>query len=114
MTKPTLRHMLVIAGCWVFCIGCGKKAEESGAQESKRDIGTQAGDTINDERVLRAANAAANEVVRNTADCEALRAALPDTLRQIDEAQAKVRTATGRQMVDALRTRVRNAATLCP
>jgi len=71
-------------------------------------------DTIHDERVLQAANAAANEVVRNTSDCEALRAALPEALRQIDEAQSQVRTATGRQMADALRTRVKNTATLCP
>ncbi|HEX6740018.1 MAG TPA: hypothetical protein VF310_17190, partial [Vicinamibacteria bacterium] len=60
------------------------------------------------------AAAAANDVVRNASDCDAVKAALPETRRRLDEAGKKVRTMTGRASLDSLKKQVTTVADACP
>jgi hypothetical protein len=100
----------------ITLVGCGSSSEKAAnAQKNEgKDVASQAEAVLNDQRVLREANAAVNEVVRLTGDCEALAAVLPEAHRKLDEAESRVQTATGRQTIVALRTRIRGSAELCP
>jgi hypothetical protein len=100
----------------ITLLGCGSSSEKAAdAQKEKgKDVASQAESVLNDQRVLREANAAVNEVVRLTGDCEALAVVLPEAQRKLDEAESRVQTATGRQSIIALRTRIRGSAELCP
>jgi hypothetical protein len=80
----------------------------------EKNLGAQAADIASDTEALRAANAAAGEVVRAAGDCEAVKAALPEANRRLDEIEENVRTATGRTTLAALRKRVGEVAELCP
>jgi PBP1b-binding outer membrane lipoprotein LpoB len=94
----------VLAGC------AGEKAPEPKAD----DIGAQTARIANDTQVLGEAQAAVNEVVRNAPDCEVAKASMAEANRKIEEAEAKVQTATGRTTLDAMRQQVRRVAELCP
>lgn len=83
-------------------------------EQGQKDLGGRAADVVSDTEVMREASAAANEVVRNATDCEAAKAALDEAQRELDEAAAKVRTATGRATLAALRQRVKAVADACP
>jgi hypothetical protein len=104
----TLRNVLVLALA-VLALGCDKK-EDAAA----KDIGQQTADITADTETLREANAAVNEVVRNAAECEAARPAVATANQKLDEAGGRVRTATGRQTLEALRVQVRRVSDLCP
>jgi proline dehydrogenase len=82
--------------------------------EGQKDLGSQTADVISDTEALKQANAAANRVIRAAGDCEAVKAALAETSRVLDEVQQKVRTETGRTTLDALRKQVRTIAETCP
>jgi hypothetical protein len=84
------------------------------ADPGKKDIQTQAGDIAADTGVMKAAEAAANDIVRNSTDCDAVKANLAETNRKLDEAQARVRTEAGRTTLEVLKTQVRNVAQACP
>jgi hypothetical protein len=90
--------------------GCGgdKKAEPA------RDIGAQTADVSVDTKTLGEANAAAGDVVRAAGDCDAVKAALPEAQRKLDEIEPHVRTAAGRTTFLALRKRVNDVAQMCP
>jgi hypothetical protein len=87
-------------------LACGGSEEEN--------IGSQTADVVTDTRVLKEANAAAAEVIRAGGDCDAVKAALPETNRKLDEAEQNVRTETGRVSLAAIRKQVNNAASICP
>lgn len=72
------------------------------------------GDTAWDTQVLREASAAANDVVRNAADCEAARAIIPEAKVKLEAARPRLRTAAGRGSLDALRQQVGKVEELCP
>jgi hypothetical protein len=80
----------------------------------RRDIGQQMGDLAADTATLKQAQAAANEVVRNAGDCDLAKPGIVEANRRLDEAMAKVRTATGRTTLDVLRKRVSTVADACP
>lgn len=82
--------------------------------KGKDDIGTQAAKIEEDTAILRDANGAANEVVRNAGDCDAVKAALPEATKKLDEAAKLVRTAAGQLTIDTLRKQVRTIAEACP
>ena len=90
----------------VLLVGCGK--------EAKKDLGSQVGDIASDTAVLRQAQGAVNEVIRNAADCDAAKPAIAEAHRALEEALSKVRTATGRTTLEALRKQVSNVAEACP
>jgi hypothetical protein len=89
--------------------GCGK-----GEQPAAKDIGQQTADVAADTALMREASAAVNEVVRNATDCEAARAAIPAANAKLDDADRRVRTATGRTTLDGLRQQVKRVEQLCP
>jgi glyceraldehyde-3-phosphate dehydrogenase/erythrose-4-phosphate dehydrogenase len=75
---------------------------------------TDAGNLVGDTQVREEAAAAANDVVRNASDCDAVKAALPETRRKLDEAAKRVRTDTGRVSLDSLNKQVANVSGACP
>ena len=103
-----MRGLVAVALSTLALFGCGEKKERSD------DIGVQTGRIASDTRVLGDAQAAVNEVVRNGADCEAARPAIPEANRKIDEAAGRVQTAAGRATLDAMRVQVKRVAEICP
>jgi hypothetical protein len=67
-----------------------------------------------DQEVMKAASAAANEVVRNATDCGVAKPLIPEALRQIEDARAHAKAATSQQMLDTLKQQVDRVAQLCP
>jgi len=78
------------------------------------DLGESAGQAGGDTRVVKEAQAAVNEVIRNTTDCAAARAAWPEAQRKLDEADKAVQTATGRTTLQMLRKQARTVIDNCP
>jgi hypothetical protein len=89
----------------VLSAGCEKK--QSGLEKDAANL-------VSDTRVLEEAAAAANDVVRNASDCDAVKAALPETKRKLEEAGKRVQTMTGRASLDSLNKQVANIAEACP
>jgi hypothetical protein len=88
--------------------GCEQQAKP------KEGLGKATADIAADTQVLGNAEAAASDVLRNPGDCDAVKAALPEANRALDEAKDKLRTTAARATLDALRTQVRSAAQNCP
>ena len=97
-TLAILSVLLALAGC--------KKSEPDPASSTEK--------IVDDNQTLAAANAAAGEVVRAAGDCDAVKAALPETKRKLEEAGKRVRTLTGRASLDSLNKQVANIAGACP
>jgi hypothetical protein len=101
-------------GTWLLAVllaaACGGKKDEPPA----KDIGQQTADITADTQTLREANAAVNEVVRNATDCEAAKPAMAAADAKLDEVSPRVRTATGRQTLEALRSQVAKVKEVCP
>lgn len=72
------------------------------------------GDTIADSQAIKEANAVAGEAMRVAGDCEALKAAAPEALRQLDQIGTRVRTTVGQTSLAALRKQVTDAVGVCP
>jgi len=107
-----MRQIVMVALLGLTLAACGGGSE---SEEAKDDsIGAQAGRVGHDTQVMREANAAAGDVIRAAGDCEGVKAALPDARRKLDELRAKIQTETGKESLDALRTRVDQVAELCP
>jgi hypothetical protein len=97
----------------VLAAGCRGGSTDK-AEPAKGGLGQQAGDAAFDTQVMREANDAAGSVVRVAADCDAVKAALPEANRRLDEVAGKLRTATGRTSLDSLRQQVKKVAEACP
>lgn len=67
-----------------------------------------------DQEIVKAASAAANEVVRNATDCGVAKPLIPEAYRQIDEARAKAQAVASHQILDTLKAQVDRVAQLCP
>ena len=104
--------LLVVAAAAL--LACRSNAKEPPVEAQGKDVGAQAADVASDTEALRAANGAAGDVVRAAGDCEAVKAALPEANRRLDEIESSVRTATGRTTLAAVRKRVNDVAQLCP
>jgi hypothetical protein len=97
----------------ILLVGVAAACAKGGDQPAGKDIGAQTSDITSDTDVARLANAAAGDVVRAAGDCDAVRAALPEAQRKLDELQAKIRTVTGKTTVEAIRKRVHDIAEAC-
>jgi hypothetical protein len=86
----------------------------AGCEKQEADRGQDARNLVEDTQVLEEASAAANDVVHNASDCDAVKAALPETKRRLEEAGKRVRTQSGRKSLDALNKQVANVAGACP
>lgn len=66
-----------------------------------------------DEAVLQRATAAVNQVLHNAADCDAVKAALPEARERLNEAQGKLSGEASQRTLDALRVQVKRVADAC-
>jgi hypothetical protein len=96
----------------LFAWSCG--GGSSKPEPAPGGIGAQAGDIISDTAVMKEAQSASNELVRNAQDCDAVKAALPEVNRKLDEAAAHIRTATAQATLAAIKSRVSGIAQACP
>ena len=95
-------------------VACSRPAPEASPAAPARDLGAQVGDTASDTAAMREANDAANTVIRAAGDCDAVKAALPDTNARLDAVSARLVTATGKTSLDSLRKQVATIASACP
>jgi len=97
-----LAALLLLGGC----------RQERQPEPSK--LGAQAGAIASDTEALREAQAAANEVIRNAQDCEAMKTGVPDAQQKLDAVAARIKTEAGRQTLQALKAQVRTIGEACP
>jgi hypothetical protein len=90
--------------------GCGGKKSKA----EPKHLGEQMKDVEVDTAVMRDAQAAVNEVIRASADCELAKPAIAAADRQVDVAAQNVRTAAGNATLDAMRKQVQRVRDLCP
>lgn len=82
-------------------------------RKSGGDLGRDAAGIASDTAVIRDAQAAANEIVRNAQDCDAVRGALPEVNRKLEQAAARLQTAAGRSTLETLKTQVARITRNC-
>jgi hypothetical protein len=92
---------LVAMAVLAVCLGCQEK------QKAMENLAA-------DNDVVKAASAAANEVVRNATDCTVAKPLIPEAYRQIEEARKNAKATTSYQILDTLKTQVDRVAQLCP
>lgn len=109
MKKPLLAVLMGVA-----LVACSAASKDASDKSKDKDMGGQAADVASDTDALRAANAAAGEVVRSAGDCDKVKVALPEANRALDEIEQSVRTATGKTTLLAVRKRVNDIAQMCP
>jgi hypothetical protein len=110
MKRSTTMRALAGFALAVSCAACGGGS----SQPQGGGIGAQTGAITSDTEVMREAQGAANELVRNAQDCDAVKAALPEVNRKLDEAASKIKTSTGQTTLAAVRSRVSAIAQACP
>jgi hypothetical protein len=98
------RHLIFACCAVLVTTACSKKD----------DPGAATANVASDTRVLKQAQDAVNEVLRNAADCDAAKAALATAQSALDEADRNVRTPTGQQTLQTLRAQVRTIVQNCP
>ena len=95
-------------------VACGGGKASPSPTPSSKPLADALADTTWDTNVLREASAAANEVVRGAADCASVRPIIDEAKAKLDEAEPRLRTATGRTTLDALRRQFARVEELCP
>jgi hypothetical protein len=85
----------------LLCAGCEEK------QKAMENLAA-------DQAVMKAASAAANEVVRNATDCSVAKPLIPEAYRQLEEAKKNARAAASQTILDTLKQQVDRVAQLCP
>lgn len=87
--------------------GCGGGSNES------ETLGNQISDTAGDTQIMKEAQSAANRIIRNTADCDAVKADIEEVWSKLDEVEVKIQTAAGRSTIQTLRKQVKNVTDTC-
>jgi len=108
MIPPALRRVTLSLLLPLALASCRRSPQPEPA------LAQQATDTAADTQVLHDAVAAANEVVRNAADCEAARPTIAAARRTFDDVQPRLRTGAAQTSLAALRKQVDHVADLCP
>ena len=94
----------------VLCIlitgGCSNGSNEGG-------LGGQVSDVVTDTELMRDANAAANQIIRNQTDCEVVTSKIEEVRQKLDEVEGKLQTAAGRTALQPLRKQVNTIAEAC-
>jgi hypothetical protein len=85
----------------LLAVGCEEK------QKAMENLAT-------DNEVIKAASAAANEVVRNAPDCGVAKPLIPEAYKQIEEAKKNAKAAASQQILDTLKVQVDRVAQVCP
>jgi hypothetical protein len=105
---PRLRPLLATALLPLMLVGCKKPKDEP------KTIGDQMRDVEVDTQVMRDAQAAVNEVIRASSDCELAKPAIAAANMKLDEAARNIRTAAGNNSLATMRKQVQTAQDLCP
>lgn len=95
---------MAISAAFLITSGCGG---EGGVGEE------QVGEAVSDTSLMRDATAAANGIIRNQTDCDAVSSNLRDVNEKLDAIDAQIQTAAGRTSLDALRRQVKTIADAC-
>lgn len=98
---------VLLSALLLIASGCGNDTTDD------KSLGQQVGGAISDTRAMEEAQAAANQILRNAMDCEAVKANIEDVTRKLDEAEARIQTETGRTTMKALRLQVTRIAETC-
>ena len=96
-----MKRTVVAVVLTLACLGCEEK------QKQMENLAA-------DNAVVKAASAAANEVVRNAPDCGVAKPLIPEAYKQIEEAKKNVKAAASQQILDTLKQQVDRVAQLCP
>jgi hypothetical protein len=100
----------VLAGTFAS-LACGAGAPKPSPSPS--GLGAEMKAMELDMNTMRQANAAADDVIRASGDCDAARPLIAAANARLSEAEAKLQTATGKQTLEALRKKVREVAESC-
>jgi hypothetical protein len=103
-----LRPLLAAALLPLMLAGCKKSKDEP------KDLGEQMRDVEVDTQVMRDTQAAVNEVIRASSDCEIAKPAIAAANMKLDEAARNIRTAAGNNSLNTMRKQVQTAQDLCP
>jgi hypothetical protein len=98
---------------WLLALLIGTVAACGGGSDGGDGLGHQVAGAVSDTDVLKEAQTAANQIIRNQSDCETVKANIEEVNRKLDEAEGRVQTATGRTTIAALRKQVKNIAESC-
>ncbi len=98
--RLAILSLLIGAGC------------DGGSNESET-LGNQISDTAADTQMMKEAQSAANRIIRNMADCDAVKTDIEEVWSKLDEVEAKIRTAAGRSTIQTLRKQVNNVTDTC-
>lgn len=104
--KTTNRRTAFLASCAALFL-------TAGCTENKHDIGHETANIVSDTNVMEQAEAAANAVVRNASDCDAVKATLPEADQKLAEAATKIKTQAGLIALQTLKTQVQRVRDLC-
>lgn len=77
------------------------------------NLGEQVGEAVSDNQLMKEAQAAANQIIRNATDCEAVKSNIEEVNRKLDEVEAELQTGTGRTALQSMRKQVKNVAEAC-
>jgi hypothetical protein len=104
--------VIVLAAMAAAC-GGGSAGPAPSPTPTAKNMGDAVADTAWDTRVLGEASAAANDVVRNAADCPSVNPIIAEARAKLDEAEPRLRTVTGHATLATLRRQVAKVADLC-
>jgi hypothetical protein len=107
-----VRRTLFAAGLFLTSMACGAGAPKPSPSPS--GVGAQAKAMEQDIETMREANAAVNDLIRASGDCDSAKPLIPAATARLDEIARKMTTGTGQQTVESLRQKVRDIAVNCP
>jgi hypothetical protein len=67
-----------------------------------------------DEELIKKASGAVSEVIRNTSDCDAAKALIPEAYKRIQDAKQQTTVPASQATLDALKVQVDRVASACP
>lgn len=70
-------------------------------------------DTVSDTQAIAEAESAANDVIRNASDCEAVTASFSSVMAKLDEVEGRLQTAVGRTTLGSLKKQVGTIGEAC-
>jgi hypothetical protein len=97
---------LALALCVFTATACSKEQEKE-KEGPLQHVGQ-------DRAILQDVTAAVNEVIRNAADCDAAKAALPEAERRLSEAHGKVKEPVSHETLKVLTAQLKGVSDACP
>jgi hypothetical protein len=107
-----VKRGIAVAVTLLMMLACG--GGKPAPSPSPSGLGAELKAMEMDMDTMRAANAAASDVIRAAGDCDAARPLIATANARLEEAERKVQTSTGRTTLEALRKKVRDVSENCP